>query len=337
LRGWRWDSGWPQVAGGAIVGFAIWSSGVKMPPEILDNPFLSALVAIALGGFVGAITGFLLRLCWWPIHRQLAPLGGLAGALRLRLGVDMLPVILMASAIVAFIVLFGAGMILFAIHAGQQSQAASSPNTVGNPDFSLYVPAQRYRLTWPGTIYIQFYLRVDTERNPQLGNNPAFILRNKTNTIAYRVSATWKSETAINIQNVVKTSPKLSKADFNISDVAINIISTNRMSRPLANFSYYISDAPKQVVSVIAKEEEIILPPDLWSIAAIYLIDKIPDEIGKTSPPFIARVTLEWETSEGKRQKPYRVGITATNAKSSDTDDPIVDAFLNFTLEEIPQ
>jgi hypothetical protein len=184
---------------------------------------------------------------------------------------------------------------------------------------------------------MQFYLRLDTERNPQVSNNPAFVLRNKTNTIAYRVSATWKSETSINIQEMVRTSPRLSKADFIISDVQIDVISTRRMPRPLANWRYPLTDAPKQIIPVLAKEEEVYLPLQLWPVMAIYLTDKMSDEIGKTSSPFIARVTLEWETSEGKRQKPYRVRVTATNAKSSNSDYPIVDSFLNFTLEEVPQ
>jgi hypothetical protein len=76
---------------------------------------------------------------------------------------------------------------------------------------------------------------------------------------------------------------------------------------------------------------------ELWPIMAMYLIDKIPNSIGETSQPFIARVTLDWETSQGKRRRAYRVRITATNAKASESIDTIIDAFLNFRLEEIPQ
>jgi hypothetical protein len=297
-------------------------------------------IQIALAGFVSIWLAIMLfRACWWPFHWRLEPHGGLLSFLRTELGTFMWPVVLITSGLAAFIVLSGSGMIWLSLQLlnSAPTEKSNSPNTVGNPDFSLSVPVERYRFTWPSVRLMQFYLRLDTERNPQLFNNPAFVLRNKTNTIAYRVAATWKSETTINIQDTVQASPKLSKADIRVSDVEINVIWTDKMPRQaLGNYTYYLADAPKQVIPVISKEEEVYLPMQLWPVVAIYLVDKMPDGIGKTSPPFIARVTLEWETSEGKRQKPYRVGITATNAKSSNSDDPIVDAYLNFTLEEIP-
>jgi hypothetical protein len=298
-------------------------------------------IQIALAGFISIWLAIMIfRAFWWPFHWRLEPHGGLLSFLRSKLGTFMWPTILIVSGFAGFIALSGSGMIwlsLQVLRGASAEKTVASPNTVGNPDFSLSVPVERYRFTWPAAHSMQFYVRLDTERNPQIWNSPAFVLRNSTNTIAYRVAATWKSETSINLQDVVQASPKLSKATFRISDVEMDIIWTDKMPRILANFIYYLADAPKQVISVVAKEEEVYLPQQLWPIVAVYLIDKMPDEIGQTSPPFIARVTLEWETSEGKRRKPYRVRITATNAKSSNSDDPIVDAFLNFTLEEIPQ
>jgi hypothetical protein len=337
----QWHTARLGIIGGVIGGLVSWALGLKLPGEIVDNPFWGPAAGVALCALVGVLFVFLARLCWWPFHWRLAPHGGLLSFLHARLGTFMWPTILIASGFATFIVLSGSGMIwlsLQVLRGPNAEKTVASPNTVGNPDFSLSVPVERYRFTWPGTASLMhFYLRLDTERNPQIWNSPAFILRNRTNTIAYRVTATWKSETSINIQDTVQASPKLSKADIRVSDVEISVIWTDRMPRRgLGNYVYYLFDAPKQVIPVIAKEEEVYLPQQLWPVVAIYLIDKMPDGIGQTSPPFIARVTLEWETSEGKRQKPYRVGITATNAKSSNSDDPIVDAYLNFTLEEIP-
>jgi hypothetical protein len=148
--------------------------------------------------------------------------------------------------------------------------------------------------------------------------------------------ATWKSETSLNAEEEVRASPKLSKARFVLSATSLDVIST-ASTGPRANYIYYLDDAPKQIISVIAKEEEVYFPPQLWPLAAIYLVARIPDSIGETSPPFIARVTLDWETSDGKRQRAYRVKISATNSKGATSEMPFVDAFLNFTIEEIPQ
>jgi hypothetical protein len=45
---------------------------------------------------------------------------------------------------------------------------------------------------------------------------------------------------------------------------------------------------------------------------------------------------LNWETAEGKKRRDYRMRITATNAKATDGEMPVAEAFLNFSLEEIP-
>jgi hypothetical protein len=101
-------------------------------------------------------------------------------------------------------------------------------------------------------------------------------------------------------------------------------------------FMYYLDDSPKQTVSVIAKEAEVYFPTQLWAAAALYFIDKMPPKVGDSTAPFIAHVSLNWETSEGKKRRDYRVRVTATNSKVSEAEMPVVDAFLNFSLEEIP-
>ncbi len=335
--GRKWDALWLQSLGGVFGGFVIWYWGLKVPQAILDNPALGAVVAIIIGAAAGAIVVFLLRLCWWPFYWRLEPHGGLFQFLQTRLGTFMWPVVLTTAGVVAFIVLSGVGLVwlsLQVLSGASVREVSATPNTIGNPDFFLLPPEGRYRFTWPSDRFVSFYVRLDTERNPDMGNNPAFILRNRTNTVAYRVSAVWKSETSLNIKEEVTASPKLSVAQFAASDIRLDIIA-NAASGPRANFVYYLKESPKQTMEVVAKEADVFFPQELWPLAAIYLAARIPDKIGETSAPFVARVTLNWETSEGKRQRAYRVKITATNAKGTAAAFPIVDAFLNFSLEEI--
>lgn len=208
-----------------------------------------------------------------------------------------------------------------------------TPNTVGNPDFTLQVPEGRYKFKWDPMKRTRLELRLDTEKNPDFNNNPAFILRNKTNTVAYNVFVTWKSEIAASVAELT-SSAKLSKFSFVVTETKLII---NPPAGSISNgFQYYLSDSPQQNVPVVAKEADVYFPQDLWAIAALYFINKMPSKIGETTEPFIARVTLSWETAEGKKRRDYRLRITATNAKTTDDEMPVVEAFLNFSLEEIP-
>jgi hypothetical protein len=125
--GRHWDRGWLQLGGGAIGGFLIWYWGVKVPSTILDNPALSAIIAIAIGGLAGAMVVFVLRLCWWPFHKRLRPHGGLPVYLQKRLGARMWPVMLMILGLASFIILFGTGAIWFAFIGHPAGTTASRP------------------------------------------------------------------------------------------------------------------------------------------------------------------------------------------------------------------
>lgn len=85
--GRRWDAVPLQVIGGIIGGFAIWYWGLKVPPEILDNPAFGGVAAIIIGAICGALVAFVLRLCWYPVYRRYDPYGGLIPYLRAKLGV----------------------------------------------------------------------------------------------------------------------------------------------------------------------------------------------------------------------------------------------------------
>jgi hypothetical protein len=328
-----------STVGGVILLLLSHIVGIEGTKLLSSNEWTRSIQIVVAGFLAIWIVIMLCRACWWPLHWRLEPHDGLLSFLRAKLGTFMWPVILTASGFIAFVLLTGVGTIWLSIQVLNGTTLANqsdTPNTVGNPDFALFVPQGRYRFTWPATNLMAFYLRLDTERNPSISNNPAFVLRNRTNTVAYRVSATWRSETSMNIEDVIKNSPKLSKVQFVINDTSIVILGSVA-DMPFGNFQYFRDYAPKQIIPVIAKEEEVYLPATLWPIAAIYLVDKVPDNIGETSAPFIALVRLNWETSEGPRERLYRVRITATNAKASTSSLPIVDAFLNFSLEEIAQ
>jgi hypothetical protein len=69
--GRRWDAGFQQSVGSAAGGLLVYSLGIKVPQEVLDNPSLGALVAIVVGGLTGVIITFALRLLWFGVLHHL--------------------------------------------------------------------------------------------------------------------------------------------------------------------------------------------------------------------------------------------------------------------------
>jgi hypothetical protein len=129
--GQRWDAAWLQIAGGAVGGFVIWYWGLKVPSAILDNPAFSGVAAIFIGAICGALVTFALRLCWWPMYRLCHPYGGLAPYLRTKLGVQMWPIVLMASGFFLFVALSGAGLIWLVV---QTARGTPPTHTARNSD-----------------------------------------------------------------------------------------------------------------------------------------------------------------------------------------------------------
>jgi hypothetical protein len=129
-----------------------------------------AVRAIQIGalGFVAIWLAIMFgRACWWPFYWRLEPHGGLISFLRGRLGAFMWPVILISMGLVGFLFALGAGVVWLSLRVISEppiTQATVTPNTVGNPDFSLLAPQGRYRFTWPAERFMSFYLRHDTEK-----------------------------------------------------------------------------------------------------------------------------------------------------------------------------
>src|ERR1041384_5734959 len=141
---------------------------------------------------------------------------------------------------------------------------------------------------------MRIHLQLDSERNPEYGNNPAFLLRNKTNTVAYNVAVIWKTEIGATVEELTKR-PRLSKLQFNVAPTRLDIIAPRDVQA--ANWSYYLADSKRQDIPVIAKEAEVWMQPETWIVAALYFVDKMPRKVGETSEPFIARVGIYWETA----------------------------------------
>ena len=251
----------------------------------------------------------------------------------------MWPVILTTAGLLAFVLLSGVGVIWLALQvlSGVSTPTLSSaPNTVGNPDFVLLPPEGRYKFKWDPVQNPRIDVRLDTNRNPDVTNNAAFILRNKTNTVAYNISVIWKSETATSLEDLIK-SPKLSKFRFDTDSTGTKFTLFALEGSFVGPFLYYLEDSPTQIVPVIniAKEAEIYFPLQFLPVTALYLITKMPSKLGETSDPFVLRVSLNWEAADGKKRRDYRVRVSATNAKATNADTPVAEGFLNFSLEEI--
>jgi hypothetical protein len=134
--GRKWDTAWIGLVGSLLGGFLFWLLGLKVPQAILDNPPWGAVAGIVIGAITGVIFVFLLRLCWAHFHFRLEPLGGLRSAARAKLGTEMWPIVLMALGVVAFVVLFGAGFLLFLTTAAP-NVASTAPCKAANSTYNV--------------------------------------------------------------------------------------------------------------------------------------------------------------------------------------------------------
>lgn len=302
-----------------------------VPEGIIRSTFEGVIFSI-----VAFFVIFLACLAVYPIHAAYDAQGGFRAALRNRLGEFMEPFLIIGAGLSVFALstVVGFGWLTAKMLKGTTpfQVVSSTPNTVGMADFYILPPEGRYRFKWNPIENTRFDVKSDDLKNPDFTSNPALILRNKTNTVAYNVKVSWRVEIAANVPDLIK-SPRLSKYQFIVEPTKLVILTPP--GGKTTGHQYYLDDNPKQIVQVIAKETELYLPPDLFAIAALYFVNKMPDKIGESTDPFIMRATLNWETSDGKRQRDFRIRMTATNTKADQSGTAEVESVLNFNVDEI--
>jgi len=204
--------------------------------------------------------------------------------------------------------------------------------TTRQPDFVLSAPSERYDFTWEPSHDMRLAIRKNGETNTDFTQNPAFILKKLNSVIAYDVTVTWKSEIS-GVANLVKASPRLAKQKFDLTDEKLVLYAASGV--PVANFIYYLAPTPTQNIAIVAKDAEAYLPIQIWPLAALYLIDKMPDKVAETTEPFVFHVTVAWKVPEEGAKLEFRVRMTATNTKPSGVTSPEVAAVLNFSVEKL--
>ena len=120
---------WWFVPVGGVIAWAIVVVVFRFPVVDLlpHNELLKGAIEIVICVVAAYIILFLGVLCWAPFHFRLKPRGGLKAVLQNKLGSQMWPTILMFFGLVAFIGLFGAGVILFVGNANKEASAPPDP------------------------------------------------------------------------------------------------------------------------------------------------------------------------------------------------------------------
>lgn len=106
------------LPGAAMTGFVAW---------LRDAPWFLAIPATAIAYLVLAAIITVALLMARRVLRQISPHGGAAGFLRARLGIQMWPVILMASGVVIGASCFAVGAIWFLINLSSPVASAAIP------------------------------------------------------------------------------------------------------------------------------------------------------------------------------------------------------------------
>jgi hypothetical protein len=108
---------WVAVVGGLAGAAYLWASGMSslLTQHLPADPLIASALTLLLCVVAGVATVFVLLLCVYPVHAAFEERGGVRAVLKQRLGKHMWPVVLMASGISAFVLLFGTGVILLAL------------------------------------------------------------------------------------------------------------------------------------------------------------------------------------------------------------------------------
>jgi hypothetical protein len=114
----KWESVKLGIFGGGVGGIIFHFLGIKVTPEmkeIIDNPFWGPAIGILLDAAAGVLIVFVLRFLYAIVHFSFEAHGGFRAFLRKRLGRQMWPILLMATGIMAFVLLFGGGAVWFVV------------------------------------------------------------------------------------------------------------------------------------------------------------------------------------------------------------------------------
>lgn len=216
----------------------------------------------------------------------------------------------------------------------QGSSASPPAPTITQPDFSLLSPTERYDITLDRTKPSRIVIRKESENNPAiLVNNIGFVLKNKTNTVAYEVKLTWKTEIT-GVDELIKNSNKLTSYKIDISGSRITFISSP--DDVVANFGFDVTQKAEHKLAVIANEADAYVPLQFYAPIAFYLIDKMPEQIGGKSDPFIMTLSVNWGIPPGGAIQNFRIKVFAVNSKPAGVTTPELAGYLTYEIEKLP-
>ncbi len=182
---------------------------------------------------------------------------------------------------------------------------------------------------------MQIVTRLEGETGLDRWNMPAFILRNLNCVVAHEVTIKWKSEVS-GIEELAKSSSRLSKYRIDFSQDGILLYAPQ--GTPVANWLYHTNTRQLEEVKIssIAREVEAYLPMSLYPFAALYLVAKMPEQVGAITEPFIFFVSVAWNFPAGAKEQDYRVKVMAINSKPSGiTRGPEISGFLSFEIDRV--
>jgi hypothetical protein len=137
------DRWWFAPFGGLVGAALLWGVGVSpsidnwLPDHWLVRASFDVVICVGVAYFLM----FLGLVLWSPMRELLEPQGGLRALMRRRLGVQMWAIVLMASGLFAFVLLFGAGAILFALSYNRPTSITEAPPA---PPKIVAVPTASY-------------------------------------------------------------------------------------------------------------------------------------------------------------------------------------------------
>ncbi len=231
---------------------------------------------------------------------------------RLKGHTDLDPLLVVAMS--ATLIAFGA-LGIYAYRSPQGAIAASgvSSGADGQPELILLPPRDRYTFKWDPTVGMYFDIQRDSITLPS-GQfaNPGFVLHNTSKVAAADVLVSWHAEIS-EIKELTKIG-RLARYDIRFpDDYTMDLVSSN--PTPVPNFRYYPNSSFEQKIAFVARDSDLFLPMSILPILGIFIVAKMPEELGDKTAWFPIKIEVSWNVPDGGQPQQFEVKIRAVNTK----------------------
>lgn len=208
-----------------------------------------------------------------------------------------------------------------------------SEHDAGQPNLSLELSKDKFDLVWDIARDTNLTTwKQGQPRSPNFFHAPGFVLKNSSPNIAYNVTVRWKAEVS-GIPQLIKASSRLSSRKIEFANDRIDIYAV--AGTTVANWTYNLALPNEQRIALLAREEEIYIPWASYPLMALYLIEKMPTQVGARTEPYLFTVSIEWNHPTGGKPQNYRIKVFLVNTNPAGASSTEITGSYEFEIQKL--